>query len=394
METKTADLSSLKIDRSTKSDKPSNKGKYIVTIIVALAIIAAIIILYPIGFSRTIEVKLTSVMLQSTAQTSAVLTASGYVVAQRQASVSSKGTGVMVYLGVVEGDKVKKGQIIARLDDRDIQAQLDEAKSGLQLYQAQLNEVQNSYNREKELFSRGLSSQQNLDQTETTYNMLLANIEIAKARIQEAEVSLENMIIRAPFDGTVLTKNAEVGEIVAPFGASTTSRAAVVTIADMNSLMIEADVSESNIDRIKTNQDCEIVLDAYPQKSYPGYVFKIVPTADRSKATVMVKVGFKEYNSRVLPEMSAKVSFLSQPIDAKMLSEEKYLVVQTSAIRQENGSSVVYKVDNDTAVPVEIKTGRSIGNYTEVISGLEAGDSVIGKITDEIKAGTKVKIVQ
>ena len=394
METKTADLSSLKIDRSTKSDKPSNKGKYIVTIIVALAIIAAIIILYPIVFSKTIEVKLTSVMLQSTAQTSAVLTASGYVVAQRQASVSSKGTGVMVYLGVVEGDKVKKGQIIARLDDRDIQAQLDEAKSGLQLYQAQLNEVQNSYNREKELFSRGLSSQQNLDQAETTYNMLLANIEIAKARIQEAEVSLENMIIRAPFDGTVLTKNAEVGEIVAPFGASTTSRAAVVTIADMNSLMIEADVSESNIDRIKTNQDCEIVLDAYPQKSYPGYVFKIVPTADRSKATVMVKVGFKEYNSRVLPEMSAKVSFLSQPIDAKMLSEEKYLVVQTSAIRQENGSSVVYKVDNDTAVPVEIKTGRSIGNYTEVISGLEAGDSVIGKITDEIKAGTKVKIVQ
>ncbi|GIK61948.1 MAG: efflux RND transporter periplasmic adaptor subunit [Ignavibacteriota bacterium] len=394
METKTADLSSLKIDRSTKSDKPSNKGKYIVTIIVALAIIAAIIILYPIVFSKTIEVKLTSVMLQSTAQTSAVLTASGYVVAQRQASVSSKGTGVMVYLGVVEGDKVKKGQIIARLDDRDIQAQLDEAKSGLQLYQAQLNEVQNSYNREKELFSRGLSSQQNLDQAETTYNMLLANIEIAKARIQEAEVSLENMIIRAPFDGTVLTKNAEVGEIVAPFGASTTSRAAVVTIADMNSLMIEADVSESNIDRIKTYQDCEIVLDAYPQKSYPGYVFKIVPTADRSKATVMVKVGFKEYDSRVLPEMSAKVSFLSQPIDAKMLSEEKYLVVQTSTIRQENGSSVVYKVDNDTAVPVEIKTGRSIGNYTEVISGLEAGDSVIGKITDEIKAGTKVKIVQ
>lgn len=394
METKTADLSSLKIDRSTKSDKPSNKGKYIVTFIVALAIIAAIIIFYPIVFSKTIEVKLTSVMLQSTAQSSAVLTASGYVVAQRQASVSSKGTGVMVYLGVVEGDKVKKGQIIARLDDRDIQAQLDEAKSGLQLYQAQLNEVQNSYNREKELFSRGLSSQQNLDQAETTYNMLLANIEIAKARIQEAEVSLENMIIRAPFDGTVLTKNAEVGEIVAPFGASTTSRAAVVTIADMNSLMIEADVSESNIDRIKTNQDCEIVLDAYPQKSYPGYVFKIVPTADRSKATVMVKVGFKEYDSRVLPEMSAKVSFLSQPIDAKMLSEEKYLVVQTSAIRQENASSVVYKVDNDTAVPVEIKTGRNIGNYTEVISGLEAGDSVIGKITDEIKAGIKVKIVQ
>lgn len=394
METKTADLSSLKIDRSTKNDRPSNKGKYIAFALVIIALIAAIIIFYPIIFSKTIEVKLTSVMLQSTAQTDAVLTASGYVVAQREASVSSKGTGVLVYLGVVEGDKVTKGQVIARLDDRDIVAQLDEAKSSLQLFQAQLNEVQNNYNREKELFSRGLSSQQSLDQAETAYNSLLANIDMAQARIRAAEVSLENMIIRAPFNGTVLTKNAEVGEIVAPFGASTTSRAAVVTIADMNSLMIEADVSESNIDRIKTSQDCEIVLDAYPQKSYPGYVFKIVPTADRSKATVMVKVGFKEYDSRVLPEMSAKVSFLSKPVDEKVLSEEKFLVIPVSSVKNENGSVIVYKVENDLAKPVEIKTGRKFGNYIEVLSGLEAGDSIIENNTEEIKAGIKVKIIQ
>ena len=286
-------MSSLKIDRSNKDDRPSSKGKYITAVVVIAVIIIAILILYPMIFAKTVEVKLTSVTLQSPAQTSAILTASGYVVAQRQASVSSKGTGVMIYLGVVEGDKVKKGQIMARLDDRDIVAQLDEAKSSLELYKAQSTEVENNYNREKELFSRGLSSQQSLDQAESGYKSLLANISMAEARIRAAEVSLENMIIRAPFDGTVLTKNAEVGEIVAPFGASSTSRAAVVTIADMTSLMIEADVSESNIDRIKTNQDCEIVLDAYPQKSYPGYVFKIVPTADRSKATVMVKVGFK-----------------------------------------------------------------------------------------------------
>jgi RND family efflux transporter MFP subunit len=394
METKTADLSSLKIDRSTKNDRPSSKGKYITAVLVIAVIIIAVLILYPIIFAKTLEVKLTSVTLQSPAQTSAILTASGYVVAQRQASVSSKGTGVMIYLGVVEGDKVKKGQIMARLDDRDIIAQLDEAKSSLELYKAQFTEVENNYNREKELFARGLSSQQSFDQAESGYKSLLANISMAEARIRAAEVSLENMIIRAPFAGTVLTKNAEVGEIVAPFGASSTSRAAVVTIADMTSLMIEADVSESNIDRIKTNQDCEIVLDAYPQKSYPGYVFKIVPTADRSKATVMVKVGFKEYDSRVLPEMSAKVSFLSQPIDEKTLSEEKFLVIPSSSVKEDNGKTMAYKVENDIVVPVEIIAGRKLRNFTEIKSGLQVGDGVIENINDDIKAGVKVKIVQ
>ena len=394
MESKTADLSSLKIDRSVKDDRPSSKMKYITWVVVLIILFIAGLILYPMIFSDTVEVHLISVVLQSPTQTSALLTASGYVVAQRQASVSSKGTGILIYLGVVEGDKVKKSQVIARLDDRDIVAQLDEAKSNLQLYKAQLVEIENNYKREKELFARGLSSQQSLDQAESRYNSLLANLGIAEARIRASEVELENMIIRAPFDGTVLTKNAEVGEIVAPFGASSTSRAAVVTIADMTSLMIEADVSESNIEKIKTEQDCEIVLDAYPQKSYPGYVFKIVPTADRSKATVMVKVGFKEYDSRVLPEMSAKVSFLSVPIDTKMLSEEKSLVIPSTSIKEENGSVMVYKVENDVVETVEIKTGRKMGNYVEVLSGLQAGDSIIEKITDEIKAGTKVKIVQ
>ena len=394
MESKTADLSSLKIDRSVKDDRPSSKMKYITWVVVLIILFIAGLILYPMIFSDTVEVHLISVVLQSPTQTSALLTASGYVGAQRQASVSSKGTGILIYLGVVEGDKVKKNQIIARLDDRDIVAQLDEAKSNLQLYKAQLVEIENNYKREKELFARGLSSQQSLDQAESRYNSLLANLGIAEARIRASEVELENMIIRAPFDGTVLTKNAEVGEIVAPFGASSTSRAAVVTIADMTSLMIEADVSESNIEKIKTEQDCEIVLDAYPQKSYPGYVFKIVPTADRSKATVMVKVGFKEYDSRVLPEMSAKVSFLSVPIDTKMLSEEKSLVIPSTSIKEQNGLVMVYKVENDVVETVEIKTGRKMGNYVEVLSGLQAGDSIIEKITDEIKAGTKVKIVQ
>lgn len=391
MDSKNVDLSSLKIDRSEKNQNKSS-SKYFIYAVVALLILAAVYFLINSFSKASLEVKLTSVIKQTPGRSSAVLTASGYIVAQREASVSSKGTGVLVYLGVVEGDKVKKGQIIARLDDRDIVAQLDEAKSSFQLFQAQLNEIQNNYNREKELFSRGLSSQQTLDQAETAYKSLHANIDIAEARIRAAEVALENMIIRAPFDGTVLTKNAEVGEIVAPFGASTTSRAAVVTIADMNSLMVEADVSESNIEKIKQDIDCEITLDSNPGKSYQGYVFKIVPTADRSKATVLVKVAFKSYDSNVLPEMSAKVSFLSE----KSKEEEDTTPVLTaplSAVEDVDGQKIVYVIVDDAAVQKEITTGRLFGSYVEVTSGLSEGDKIIDNLNEKIRDGIQVKVL-
>ena len=391
MDSKNADLSSLKIDRSDNKENKSKSKYFIYAIVVIIVIVAGYFVVGSITESA-IEVKLTTVVKQSPAKSNAVLTASGYVVAQREASVSSKGTGVLEYLGVVEGDKVKRGQIIARLDNRDIVAQLDEAKSNLQFYKAQVKEVENNYNREKELFERGLSSQQSLDQAESNYKTLLANISIAEARIRAAEVALENMIIRAPFDGTVLTKNAEVGEIVAPFGASTTSRAAVVTIADMTSLMVETDVSESNIEKIKQDSDCEIVLDAYPDKSYQGFVFKIVPTADRSKATVLVKVGFQNYDSRVLPEMSAKVSFLSE----KKEGEENQLPVLTiplSAVNDLNSKKIVYVVEDDKAFQKEITTGRLLGNYVEIISGLKEGDEIIDNLDENIKDGIKVKVL-
>ena len=390
MDSKNADLSSLRIDRSDNNKSKSKTKYFIYTAVVIVILIAAYFAIGLISTS-TIEVKLTTVIKQTPGKSSAVLTASGYIVAQRKASVSSKGTGVLVYLGVVEGDKVKAGQIIARLDDRDIVAQLDEAKSSLQLYEAQLKEVENNFNREKELFSRGLSSQQSLDQAESAYKSLLANIDIAKARIRAAEVSLENMIIRTPFDGTVLTKNAEVGEIVAPFGASTTSRAAVVTIADMNSLMVETDVSESNIEKIKQDQDCEIVLDANPGKRYQGYVFKIVPTADRSKATVLVKVAFKSYDSSVLPEMSAKVSFLSEKTKEEE-DQTPILTVPLSAVEDINGKKVVYLVNDEVATQKEISTGRLLGNYVEITSGLEEGEKIIDNLNEKIKDGVQVKI--
>ncbi len=219
-----------------------------------------------------------------------------------------------------------------------------------------------------------------------------ANIDIADARIRAAEVALENMIIRAPFDGTVLTKNAEVGEIVAPFGASTTSRAAVVTIADMNSLMVETDVSESNIQKIKQDIDCEIVLDANPGKTYQGYVFKIVPTADRSKATVLVKVGFKSYDDRVLPEMSAKVSFLAEQSNEEE-DQVPVLTAPLSAVEDFEGRKIVYIVADDKAVQKEITTGRLFGSYVEITSGLEEGEKIIDNLNEKIKDGTQIKVL-
>jgi len=235
MEKQKPDLSALKINHDSKESLSSGNKKvfYLVGIIILLLIVS-IVLFNP--FSVTQEVKLTTVVLQKPGISSASLNASGYVVAQRKAAIASKGTGRLVYLGVVEGDHVKKNQIIARLENDDIIAQLDEAKANLLLYEADLVSLKNNFEREKDLFNKKLSSEQNLELAEANYKRLLASIEIVKARIKQLEVALENTIIRSPFDGTILTKNAEVGEIVAPFGGGINSKTAVVTVADMNSL--------------------------------------------------------------------------------------------------------------------------------------------------------------
>jgi len=394
METKNSDLSSLKINRSENDSGPSKKKNITIIISILAVIVVAFIgysILSPL-FSREIKVNLVEASLQSPALTGAVFTASGYVVAQRKAAVASKGTGRLIYLGVVEGDKVKKDEIIARLEDSDVKAQLAEAKANLELQKAGLVDAKNSYYRQKALIKTGSTTPADLDAAQANYEKTLASIELAKAQVQAAEVAVENTIIRAPFDGTVLTKNADVGEIVAPLAASVNSKGAVVTIADMSSLQVEADVSESNIERITPQQECEITLDAYPSHSYPGYVSKIVPTADRTKATVMVKVGFKHYDKRVLPEMSAKVLFLSKATKGSQKSQQPVLVVPNTAVVTRNGEKVVFTVKNNTASQIPVTTGQQFNSYIEIKSGLKNGDQIIENVTDQIKDGTKVKI--
>lgn len=394
METKNADLSSLRIDRTKKEVNPEQKKKMFTTIGWIVTVIVVVLAIY-FGFksitSPAVEITLTTATLQSSAQSSAVLTASGYVVAQRKAAVASKGMGRLVYLGVVEGDKVITDQIIARLEDSDIKAQLAQAQANLKLNQAELKDAENNYNRQKTLLASGATSQMEVDAAESRYNRVVAAIDVAKAQVLAAEVSMENTLIRAPFNGTVLTKNADVGEVVAPLGAGANAKAAVVTIADMNSLQVEADVSESNIEKILPNQDCQISLDAYPGHNYAAFVSKIVPTADRGKATVMVKIGFKEYDARVLPEMSAKVLFLREAMKEELKEEVPSLVIPKTALANRNGSQVVFKVVDEKAVQVPVTTGKELGAYIEITSGLENGTQIIDNVTDEVKNGVKTK---
>jgi RND family efflux transporter MFP subunit len=358
------------------------------------------------ALSSDVEVKTHTVTAISSAQADAVLTASGYVVAQRQAAVASKATGRLEYLGVEEGDQARAGQIIARLESQDVaaalaqaQANLAAARAHLARSEADLHEASIQYERYQKLRAEQFVAQADLDAAEARWKRAVATvsadsaaIRAAAAAVRAAEVALENTNIRAPFDGTVLTKNADVGEIVAPFGSASSARAAVVSIADMSSLEVEADVSESNIQRVKPGQPCEVVLDAYPDTRYSGAVSKIVPTADRAKATVLTKIKFVESDERVLPEMSAKVTFLSKAITKSETGGAKKIVIPPAAVVARENTKLVFVVRNDRAVETAVELGGSVGAMLEVVRGVSVGDRVVLNPPQKMAAGMKVII--
>jgi len=390
------DLSGLRIRRETEDTTAGNptgtrKFRRIFVFVGLLLILVVCYVLFRGMFTSATEVDVTTASLTYPSQESAVLTASGYVVAQRKAAVASKGTGRLEYLGVEEGDRVKKGEMIARLEDQDMLAALAQAKAGLEVSRADLLDAERSLARTKTLFSSNLAAQADLDAAQATYDRVRATIVSSEAGVRAAEVAVENTRIRAPFDGTVLTKDADVGEVVAPFASSINSRGAVVTMADMSSLQVEADVSESNFTRVRAGQPCEIVLDAYPNIHYPGRVHKIVPTADRAKATVMTKVVFDKLDSRVLPEMSAKVTFLSGDSAVANAGAPPLLTVMSSAIVERTGKPVVFVVRDGKVTETPVRTGRVIGNRTEILEGISQGDQLVLDPAPGIVTGTIVK---
>ncbi len=354
------------------------------------------------GGAKTVEVATVSSVDPS--QSVPFLNASGYVVAQRRAAVASKGTGRLVELRVREGDQVKKGEILGRLESADVAAALARAEANLNVARsandqakAELDDAASNYERKKSLLGEGLVTQADFDVAQARYRRSKASIASAEAgvkaeaaAVRSAQVDVENTIIRAPFDGTVLTKNAEVGEVVAPFGSSTQAKAAVVTIADMASLQVEADVSESNIEKIGVNQRAEIALDAYPETKYEGIVQTIVPTADRTKATVLTKIRFLNRDDRVLPEMSAKVAFLSEPKADQ--GSKPMVTVHPSAIVTREDRKVAFRLREDRVERVPVEVGGSIGSLIEVKKGLAPGDRVVLNPAEGLAPGDRVQV--
>jgi HlyD family secretion protein len=390
MDARSADLGALKIDRTTP---PARQGGRRWLLIAAQALIVLVVGAWLVSRSigGAIPVRLVPAVLISPAQASSVVIASGYVVAQRKAAVASKATGRLVYLGVVEGDRVREGQVIARIENGDVQAQVAQAQANVQLGVADLQDARRSMEREKQLLDSNLSSQAAYDAAEARYARVTATIDVAKANLAAAQVALENTVIRAPFAGTVLTKNADVGEVVAPLAGGALSKAAVVTLADLTSLQVEVDVSESNIEQVDVGAPCEIVLDAYPDVRYPGSVAKIVPTADRAKATVQVKVAFNKYDARVLPEMSAKVHFLPRADAATKADTTPLLTIPAAAVALRGGHNVVYTVTAGHAVEVPVVVGRRVGQGVAVLQGLAVGTQVVDSVSDRLQRGVKVK---
>jgi len=253
---------------------------------------------------------------------SGILYATGYVVAQRKAAVSSKAAGRLKELSVVEGDQVKAGQVLGVIENEDLlkvvaerEANLSALGARIRFAEAELENSKSDRSRQDKLFEQGVASGKELEDALSRFRKASAELETAraelelgKAQLAAAKVNLDYTFIVAPFDGTVLTKDADVGEMVTSMGAASNAKAAIVTIADMSSLEVEADVSEVNISKVVVGQECEITLDAYPGKIYQGVASRIVPTVDRAKATVLVKIKFRDLDQFVLPEMSAKVA--------------------------------------------------------------------------------------
>jgi RND family efflux transporter MFP subunit len=400
------DLSKLKIEKSAAVAGP-RKRKKLYRSAAAVLVVLLLGILYLKGvFTPAAQVEVATVSEMYPSQTFTLLNASGYVVAQRKAAVASKATGRLVELSVEEGSKVKKGDIVARLESGDVvaakdqaAANLDVSRSNLDQAKAELRDARLEFDRSRELVAKGYIAQTDFDSAEARYKKAVAGVSAAgssvkasKAALQAADVAIEYTLIRAPFDAVVLTKDADIGDMVTPFGAAANAKAAVVTIADMGSLQVEVDVSESNIEKVKVGEPCEIQLDALPESRFPGKVHMIVPTADRSKATVLVKVAFADKDRRILPEMSAKVAFLERPVGAG--EEKPRTVLNPSSVVTRGDRKTVFVFTGGRAVETPVELGHPLGDMVEVVSGVKAGDKVVLKPSPRLRTGAKIKTAE
>lgn len=332
-----------------------------------------------------------------------VLNASGYVVARRQATVSSKITGKVVEVLIEEGMHVQQGQVLARLDDTNIraslnlaQAQAEAARTALAETRARLEEAEKQLARVAALAAKDVASAAELDRAEAEAKSLRARLQAQASQVTVAEreiavwqQQLEDTIIRAPFSGVAIAKNAQPGEMISPISAGGGfTRTGIGTIVDMNSLEIEVDVNESFLNRVHTGQAVEAVLDAYPDWKIPCKVIALIPTADRQKATVKVRVAFDRLDPRILPDMAVRVTFLAEPDSS---TDQPTVLVPRSALREEDGQTVVWVVKNGRLEPRPVTVTLSKGNEASLAAGLSPGEKVVVEGPARLRAGQRVR---
>ena len=337
----------------------------------------------------------------------ALLNASGYVTPRRRATVASKITGRVTGVFFDEGMHVPQGFVLATLDDSDVRRALDSAKADRDTaqasildFQVQLKYAEIELHRAQELQTSGVQTQEQLDAARTAADSLKAKIDLAKqqvigavARIAEAQQAVDNCIIRAPFDGIIVSKDAQVGEMVSPISAGGGfTRTGIATIVDMNSNEIEVDVNEAYIARVLPDQPVTAILDAYPDWQIPSKVRTVIPTADRQKATVKVRISFLKLDPRILPDMGVKVAFLGDEPEQKSGAASSTVIVPQSAVRDQNGSKTVFLVKEDHVERRAVKLGVVQGTDQQVLAGLIAGDSVVVKGPAELHDGQAVEI--
>lgn len=401
------DLSSLRIQDSHRSG--SKTGKFLGY---ASAALGVVVLIAGASFALRNQTPVVEVVTAEKPQAGgleAILNASGYVTPRRRATIAAKITGRVTGVFFDEGTHVHPGQLLATLDDSDARRALDSAKADRNASQAaiadlqvQLHLAQIQLQRAQELRKAGVQSQEQLDTSSSAADSLAAKIELAKeqvqaadARIREAQQAVDNCVINAPYDGIVVSKDAQVGEMVSPNSAGGGfTRTGIATIVDMNSNEIEVDVNEAYIARVKDRQPVTAILDAYPNWEIPSHVRTVIPTADRQKATVKVRISFDKLDPRILPDMGVKVTFLEDaPVKKKNASAPVVAaVLPNEALHDENGKKIVFLVKNDRLERRAVAVGNTQGTQTEILSGLVAGDAVVLRGPANLQDGQAVQI--
>jgi RND family efflux transporter MFP subunit len=402
------DLSHLKIDDRSRQPRGGVAKKFglFSAALGFLVIVAGIV--FTFRTNKTI-VEVAAARGASDAKATTLLNASGYVTPRRRATIAAKITGRVTAINFDEGMHVRQGFVLATLDDSDARRILESARADRDASQAaiadlqvQLKFAEIQLHRAQQLQAQGVQSQEGVDTARTNADSLRAKINLAKsqvasaeARINEAQQAVDNCVIRAPFDGIVVSKDAQPGEMVSPISAGGGfTRTGIATLVDMQSLEVEVDVNEAYIARVHTGQNVNSVLDAYPEWQIPSRVRTVIPTADRQKATVKVRISFIKLDPRILPDMGVKVAFLDEAPkeDKKSARTPAQAVIPGNAVRKEDGKPFVFLVKDGRAERRAVTLGETRGQDVEIIAGISQGDSVIIKGPAELRDGQSVEI--